>query len=125
MRCAIRREGGGGGGEKVQRPVGALASSSVCVGPSKPGTIAKKNTPSELSRSLSRHNYGAAGGGHPVIEPPCILHQTPRTLFASVFYWWSGGLLRFARAGRKFLQHALKDVARPFDHPRAIVELLL
>ena len=27
-----------------------------------------QNPPSELSRSLSRHNHGAAGGGHPIIE---------------------------------------------------------
>jgi len=39
---------------------------------------------SELSRSLSCHNHGAAGGGHPAILAPWVLYQTPRALFASV-----------------------------------------
>ena len=37
-----------------------------------------------MSQSLFRRNHGAAGGGHPIIELPCILYQTPRTLFANV-----------------------------------------
>jgi hypothetical protein len=88
--------------KRVQRPVGALAR--VCVGSSKPETIARrKNPPSELSRSLSRHNHVAAGGGHPIIELPCILYQTPRTLVVRFLYWWSGGLLRSAPASAKSL----------------------
>ena len=87
---AVRNQTGGGGGveKRVQRPVGALAR--VCVGPSKPETIARrKNHPSELSRSLSRHNHVAAGGGHLVIELPCILYQTPRALVVRFLYWIS------------------------------------
>ena len=73
----------GGGGERVQRPVGALAR--VCVsGPqNRKRSQEGINPPSELSRSLSRHNHGAAGGGHPIIELPFIFYQTPRALLAS------------------------------------------
>ena len=83
---ALRNQTGGGRGvgERVQRPVGVLAQ--VCVsGPqNRKRSQEGISSPSELSRSLSRHNHGAAGGGHPIIELPCILYQTPRTLFASV-----------------------------------------
>ena len=83
---ALRNQTGGGGGgrERVQRSVGALAQ--VCVsGPqNRKRSQEGINPPSELSRSLFRHNHGAAGGGHPIIELPCILYQTPRTLFANV-----------------------------------------
>ena len=88
---ALRNQTGGGGeGERVQRPVGALAR--VCVsGPqNRKRSQEGINPPSELSRSLSRHNHGAAGGGHPIIELPCILYQTPRTLIreqSSISTW--------------------------------------
>jgi len=77
-------EGVEGGGERVQRPVGALAQ--VCVSGHQNRKRSQEGISplSELSRSLSCHNHGAAGGGHPIIELPCILYQTPRTLFASV-----------------------------------------
>ena len=70
VRRAIRREEGGGWGERVQRPVGVLAQ--VCVsGPqNRKRSQEGKNSPSQLSRSPSRHNHGAAGGGHPIIELP-------------------------------------------------------
>ena len=78
--------GGGGGWKRVQRPVGALAQ--VCVsGPQNRKRLQEGiNSPSELSRSLSRHNHGAAGGGHPINELPCILHQTRRSLCFKYFY---------------------------------------
>ena len=89
--------------KRVQRPVGALAR--VCVsGPqNRKRSQEGINPPSELSRSLSRHNHVAAGGGHPIIELPCILYQTPRTLVVRFLYWWSGGLLRSAPASARSL----------------------
>ena len=91
--CVAQSDGRRRGGERVQRPVGALAR--VCVsGPqNRKRSQEGINPPSELSRSLSRHNHGAAGGGHPIIELPCILYQTPRTLIRERFF--TGGVAGF------------------------------
>ena len=105
---ALRNQTGGGGGERVQRPVGALAR--VCVsGPqNRKRSQEGINPPSELSRSLSRHNHGAAGGGHPIIELPCILYQTPRTLIRERFF--TGGVAGFC--GSLQLSESLCSVSR-------------
>ena len=65
------------------------------------------NPPSELSRSLSRHNHGAAGGD-PIIELPCILYQTPRTLIRERFF--TGGVAGFC--GSLQLSESLCSVPR-------------
>ena len=68
----------GGRRERASLAACGSARSSLLVGHSKPETIARRNKPpSELSRSHSRHNYGAAGGGHPVIELPWTSFKMP------------------------------------------------
>ena len=82
---ALRNQTGGGGGWKSEFS-GLWVRSLVCVsGPQNRKRSQEGIHPlSELSRSLSRHNHGAAGGGHTTIELYCILYQTPRTLIVSV-----------------------------------------
>ena len=107
-RACVAQSDGRRGGERVQRPVGALAR--VCVsGPqNRKRSQEGINPPSELSRSLSRHNHGAAGGGHPIIELPCILYQTPRTLIRERFF--TGGVAGFC--GSLQLSESLCSVPR-------------
>ena len=109
---ALRNQTGGGGG-RVQRPVGALAR--VCVsGPqNRKRSQEGINPPSELSRSLSRHNHGAAGGGHPIIELPCILYQTPRTLIRERFFTGMGPVTLY-----NYSSHAARAAGAPLEaHP--------
>ena len=84
---ALRNQTGGGGGVGGSEFSGLWERSLKCVCralKTRKRSQGGMNPPSELSRSLFRHNHGAAGGGHPIVEVPCILYQTPRTLFANV-----------------------------------------